>query len=177
MALPKLQCTDDGHRKTHCCRDSTSFCSRPDHCCRRMNDSIPHETFACVSSLSLSLPCRSTNHVLLLSQLFSRRELSVFLTFSSSRFVRRALPHNSGAPQHRTFPLLNLHRTRVRRNHGQPRSNGFIERARNTLPDFTAQSQRASDKALTFLRTWQFSYQSQLGLLKRLLGLTRPEIN
>ena len=66
--------------------------------------------------------------------------------------VCRAPPHSSGAPQHRTFPLLNLHRTRVRRNHGRPRSNGFIERARNTLPDFTAQSQRASDKALTFIR-------------------------
>jgi len=106
---------------------------------------------ASARSVFLCLAALQT-HVLLLSQLFSWRELSVFLTFSSSSFVWRALPHSSGAPQHRTFPLLNLHRTRVRRNHGQPRSNGFIERARNTLPDFTAQSQRASDKALTFLR-------------------------
>jgi hypothetical protein len=60
------------------------------------------------------------------------------------------MPHGLGASQHRTFPHLNLHRARVRRNHGRPHSNGFIERARKTLPDFTAQSQRASDKALTF---------------------------
>jgi len=33
----------------------------------------------------------------------------------------------------------------------------FIERAQNTLPDFTVQSQRASDKALTFIRSWRIA--------------------
>jgi hypothetical protein len=54
---------------------------------------------------------------------------------------------------------LNFHRARVRRNHGRLRSNGFIERAQNTLADFTVQSQRASDKALTFINTWFGSSQ------------------
>jgi hypothetical protein len=31
---------------------------------------------------------------------------------------------------------------------------GFIEHAQNTLPGFAAQSGRASDKALTFIRRW-----------------------
>jgi hypothetical protein len=30
----QMRWTDEGHRKTHCCRDPTSFSSRPGHCCR-----------------------------------------------------------------------------------------------------------------------------------------------
>jgi hypothetical protein len=104
LALPKMRCTDDGHRKTHCCRDPTSFSSRPGHCCR-MNDSLPHQTFACVSSLSLSLPCRFTNHVLLLSQLLSSREPWGFchplhLPVSSAVLCRTASAHLHTAPSH-----------------------------------------------------------------------------
>src|ERR1700676_1177734 len=29
-----MRCTDESHRETHCCRDPTSFSSRPGHCCR-----------------------------------------------------------------------------------------------------------------------------------------------
>jgi hypothetical protein len=43
--------------------------------------------------------------------------------------VCRALLHNLDASRHRTFPQLNLHRARVRRNRGRLPSNGFIERA------------------------------------------------
>src|SRR5882724_9115212 len=63
--------------------------------------------------------------------------------------VCRALPHNLGAPSHHTFPQLNLHKARVRRNHGRLPSNGFIERA----PEHPARAhffpESASDKALT----------------------------
>jgi hypothetical protein len=38
---------------------------------------------------------------------------------------------------HHTFPQLNLHRARVRRNHGRLRSNGSIERAQTTVPALT----------------------------------------
>jgi len=75
------------------------------------------------------VPCRSANRVFLLSQVFSARESCAFVTFSSPGVVCRALPHSSGASRHRTFPQLNLHRDRVRRNHGRLPSHGFIERA------------------------------------------------
>jgi len=68
--------------------------------------SLQHETFACVSTLSLSVPCRSTNRVFLLSQVISARESCAFLTSSSPGVVCRALPHSSGTPRHRTFPQL-----------------------------------------------------------------------
>ncbi len=45
--------------------------------------------------------------------------------------------HSLGASRHRTFPQLNFHRARVRRNHGRLPSNGFIERA----PDHRARAQ------------------------------------
>jgi hypothetical protein len=89
--------------------------------------------FACVSSYSLSVPCRSTHRVFLFSQLFSSQEFSAFVTFSSLGVVCPALPHGLGASPHRIFPPLNLHRARVRRNHGRLRSNGFIERAQNIV--------------------------------------------
>src|SRR6266446_10107461 len=72
------------------------------------------------------------------------------LLFSSSAVACRALPHSLGASGHRTCPQLNLHRARVRRNHGRLPSHGFIERA----PEHRARvnfflEARASDKALT----------------------------
>src|SRR5450631_475714 len=97
-----MWCTDDGHRKTHCCRDPTSFSSRPGHCCR-MNDSLPHQTFACVSSLSLSLPCRFTNHVLLLSKLFSSREP---WGFCHLYIFRCRLPCSAAQPRRISTPHL-----------------------------------------------------------------------
>jgi hypothetical protein len=42
--------------------------------------------------------------------------------------------------------------TRVRRNHERPRSNGLIERAQSTVPQFTPRRERASAKALTLIR-------------------------
>src|SRR5229473_667540 len=89
----------------------------------------PQEIFACVSALSLSAPCHSANRALLLSQALFWYEFCAFVTYSAPAVVCRALPHSFGASRHRTFPQLNLHKARVRRNHGRLPSNGFIESA------------------------------------------------
>jgi hypothetical protein len=59
--------------------------------------------------------------------------------------------HTLGTPQRPSFPTSNSHRARVRRNRKRLPSNGFIERAKNPTPTFTARLKRASDKPLTFL--------------------------
>src|SRR6267378_7885219 len=48
---------------------------------------------------------------------------------SSHHVVSRALPHTLDTLPHQPFASLNLHKARVRRNHGRLRSNGFIEGA------------------------------------------------
>src|ERR1700730_888087 len=119
-----MRWTDDGHRKTHCCRDPTSFSSRPGHR-GRMKRLCTTRNLCGVSALSLSAPGHSANHALPLSQAL----FCAFVNFSSPTVVCPALPHNLGASRHRTFPPLNLHKARVRRNHGRLPSNGFIESA------------------------------------------------
>src|SRR5260221_14794768 len=91
------------------------------------------ETFACPSALSLSALCLSTNLVLPLSPAISSQEFCTSLTLSSLTAGSSALSHSPGEPGHRTFPQLNLHRARVRRNHGRLPSNGFIERAQSSV--------------------------------------------
>ena len=92
------------------------------------------------------MPCRSSNRVFPLSPRENFAPTS--LTAGCGAPV-----HSPGAAGHRTFPQLNLHRARVRRNRGRLPSNGFIERApehrapEHFLPD------RASDKALTLIGT------------------------
>jgi hypothetical protein len=63
-----------------------------------------------------------------------------------------ALPRNLSGPPHRIFPPLNLHRARVRRNHGRPRPNGCIGRAPSALPVSASRRERASDTALALIR-------------------------
>ena len=101
------------------------------------NDSLPQQIFACLSALSLSAPCHSANRALLLSQALFWYESCAFVTYSPPALVCRALPHSLGASRHRTIPPLNLHKARVRRNHGRLRSNGSIERAQTTVPALT----------------------------------------
>jgi len=66
--------------------------------------------------------------------------------------MSRVLQHGLGTPQYRSFPRLNLHKARVRRNHERPRPNGFAGRARSSSPPLTPQRERASGKALAFTR-------------------------
>jgi hypothetical protein len=77
-----------------------------------------------------------------------RNQFGAFVTFSTTAVFSRALPHNLGASRHRTFPQLNLHKARVRRNHGRLPSNGFIESA----PEHRARAQFVSESALPIKR-------------------------
>jgi hypothetical protein len=97
------------------------------------NRYTPHPNFACLATLRPSPSGRRTN----LS--FPLLHSSVTDRFALLPAPRRAVlpvcasPHSSGTSRHLTFPPLNLHRARVRRNHGWLRSHGFIERAPEDL--------------------------------------------
>src|SRR5260370_7130371 len=90
--------------------------------------------------------------------LLAASSTTVFTTpFHRSHFLVRGVtghaPRRSfGAPQIRPFPQLNLHKARVRRNHGRPPPNGFTGRAQNSPPPFTPHRKRASGKALALFR-------------------------
>ena len=126
--MPKMRWTDDGHRKTHRCRNPTSFSSRPGHRSRMKRLSATRNLCACQRAQSLRA-LHSANRTLLLSQALFWYGFCAFVTFSAPAVVCRALPHSLGASRHRTFPQLNLHKARAGRNHGRLPSNGFIESA------------------------------------------------
>ncbi len=86
-----------------------------------------------------SLPPR---HTYFLSSLFNDHLRHAFLPPGSSRrgnVKGHAPQHSLGTSQTQPFPQLNLHKARVRRNHGRPRPNGFTGRAQNSPPAFTPQ--------------------------------------
>jgi len=62
-----------------------------------------------------------------------------------------ALQHSLGAPLHRSFLPLNLHRARVRRNRGRLPSSRCIESARTHRARVRALPPRASDTTLGLL--------------------------
>jgi hypothetical protein len=109
---------------------------------------VQRENSACLGAPRTSL---SPRHTYFLSRLFNDHLRHAFLPPGSSgrgSVTGHAPRRSCGAPQNRPFPQLNLHKARVRRTHGQPRPNGFTERARNSLPPCTPQPERASGKAL-----------------------------
>src|SRR5262249_13849016 len=65
-------------------------------------------------------------------RLFSSQAFAL-VRFSNSLVISCAPRPSLRTPLHRSFPQLNLHRARVRRNPERPRSNGFIARAQSTL--------------------------------------------
>src|SRR5215469_15023783 len=74
---------------------------------------------------------------------------------------------------------LNFHRARVRRNHGRPPPNGFIERARRSLLPFTTPRNRTSDKVLALIR-WDGEGRSPSGMryapnVRRARGTNKKE--
>ena len=85
---------------------------------------------------------------------FSQHRFTLAI-FSVRGLTGHAPRRSFGAPQNRPFPPLNLHKARVRRNHGRPPPNGFTGRARSSSPTFTPQRKRASGKALAFPDTFQ----------------------
>src|SRR5258708_34933770 len=87
-----------------------------------------------------------------LQRQFSQHRFTVAIFWV--RGVTGHAPRRSfGAPQNRPFPQLNLHKARVRRNHGRPPPNGFTGRAQNSPPPFTPHRERASVKALALVAT------------------------
>src|SRR6202035_3033713 len=94
---------------------------------------------------------RSSNRAFPLSRAISSREFCTYVTLFSLCAGCCALSHSLRAARHRTFPQLNLHRARVRRNRGRLPSNGFIECAQSTMPASTTPRKGASDKALALI--------------------------
>jgi Putative transposase len=72
-------------------------------------------------------------------------------TFRTHTARCRALPHSLGTTPRRSFPRLNLHNDRVRRNRGQLPSSRCIESARTHRAPTCAVPLRASDTTLGLL--------------------------
>jgi len=70
-----------------------------------------------------------SNRVFALSRAIPSPEFCTYVTLFSLTAGCCAPVHSPGAAGHRTFPQLNLHKARVRRNRGRLPSNGFIESA------------------------------------------------
>jgi hypothetical protein len=109
---------------------------------------LRHETTLASSNpsraLVCSVPLRLASEQISSSHLLSRC-LRILSLYSAPGVFCRALPHSLGDLLHRCLPPFNLHRARVRRNHGRLRSNGLIERAQSTMPCSTPSPKRASD--------------------------------
>ena len=98
--------------------------------------------------LRTSVPCRGTD---LLFQLFHHTlhdPLSQAASFPAHTVTCRALQHSLGTARRRSFPPLNLHRARVRRNRGRLPSSRCIESARTHRARAGALPLRASDTTL-----------------------------
>jgi len=74
------------------------------------------------------------------------------------------------------LPPLNFHRARVRRNHGRPPPNGFIERARRSLLPLTTSRQRTSDKVLALIRHLDVCQLSDENARRLAAGSIRPTV-
>jgi hypothetical protein len=87
---------------------------------------------------------------LLFQLLQPRSSRSFFATacFGTATARCRALPHSLGTTPRRSFPRLNLHNDRVRRNHGRLPSSRCIESARTHHARVCALPLRASDTTL-----------------------------
>ena len=110
-----------------------------------LSNSNPSRVSACSVLLRLAAKQISSFRFLgaLYAILFRRSQLPL-----SAAMLRRTV---SAAPRTAASPHSISIGHRVRRNHGRLPSNGFIERAKSTVPLFTASPKRASDKALASL--------------------------
>jgi hypothetical protein len=93
---------------------------------------------------------------LLFQLLQPRSSRSFFATacFGTATVRCRALPHSLGTTPRPSFPRLNLHNDRVRRNHGRLPSSRCIESARTHRARVCALPLRASDTTLRLLITY-----------------------
>src|SRR5260370_13141600 len=93
-------------------------------------------------------PCRRTNLFFPLLHTLRLRPFCSSASLSPRGAVLRASPHSFGAPRRPTFPLLNWHRARVRRNRGRLPSNRCIQSAQTTHARACILPTPASDTAL-----------------------------
>src|SRR5208337_5405080 len=96
---------------------------------------------------------------LLFQLLQPRSSRSFFATacFGSATVRYRALPHSLGTTSRRSFPPLNLHNDRVRRNHGRLPSSRCIESAPTHRARACSLLARASDTTLRLARTYAWN--------------------
>ena len=90
---------------------------------------LPLRKFACFDPLRTAVSCRGTD---LLFQLLQPRSSASFFaaaSFGAHPVTCRAMRHSLGTARRRSFPLLNLHSARVRRNRGRLPSSRCIESA------------------------------------------------
>src|SRR5437879_2153161 len=129
----------------------------------------------CASARSVSpwlaaehtLSSRSTNCTL-------RRTVSTQSSFNRTRLSVALRGTASTHPHTRSFPLLNPHKARVRRNHGRLPSSRCIESAQSHRARGRILPTRASDTALRLSRTWLSRCGHFLGVSLQVLT-TLPE--
>ena len=106
---------------------------------------------ACFDPLRTALPCSGMDLLFQPLQPRSSRSFSATACFGTATVRCCALPHRLGTTPHRSFPRLNLHNDRVRRNHGRLPSSRCIESARTHHARVCALPFRASDTTLRLL--------------------------
>jgi hypothetical protein len=148
LSLSQVWRTNEGHRTAHRCRDPTSLSATDQLCGMKLLSPTP-TLRALLRATPLSASSKN-------EFLHAASSTTVFtIPFHPSHFLGPGVtghaPRRSFGAQNHPFPQLNLHRARVRRNHGRPPPNGFTGRARSSSPPFTTQRERASGKALAFL--------------------------
>jgi len=121
--------TYGGYRKAHPCRTLTSFSTTGHRCgMKRLSRARILRALRCAP-----YPCALPQN----KSLLPISSAAVFAYSLSLLSSRRLLPCSAAQSRRRSTPLsppFNLHRARVRRNHGRLRSNGLIERAQSTMP-------------------------------------------
>jgi hypothetical protein len=103
------------------------------------------------------VPCRQTHPFFQLLRPQPSRYFFAVANFGSHRFFVVPCGTVSARLNTALSPQLNLHKARVRRNHGRPPPNDFTGRAQNSAPPFTPHRERASGKALTFLDNFRLA--------------------
>jgi len=123
----QMRWTDDGHRKTHRCRNPTSFSSRPRHRGRMKRLSTTRNLCVCqrgsvLCAWPLRKPRPSTLSSIVLVRVLRFRHLfnSRYRLSCSAAQLRHISTTN--------LPTMNLHKARVRRNHGRLPSNRLFSR-------------------------------------------------
>src|SRR3984885_15990392 len=107
-----------------------------------------HEHSAFFGTLRRFSPYRRTNSFFRLPQILSSQHFFALASFRALRVICCAPPHHPSTPLRHLSPPFNLHRARVRRNHGRLPSNRCIESAQTRRARALTLLHRASDTTL-----------------------------